>query len=108
MGKAAKTTISPGQVIGLNMAVYGNRAGSPAQILDAEMLNWLRGGMTREDGRLALFDQFADPVEKSLIKTAVAAGYAEPWFASPMRPQWTVFRLTRNGRAYLERLARAR
>jgi hypothetical protein len=90
------------------MTVYTNRAARAAQYTDAAMRAWLRGGTTRQDGRLALFDQLADPIDKSLIKTAVVSGYAEPWFASPMRPQWTVYRLTPKGRAFLERPAKTR
>ncbi len=90
------------------MTVYRNRAAVAARMLEADMRDWLRGGATRGDGRLALFDQFAEPIDKTLIKTAVASGYAEPWFASPMRPQWTVCRLTPKGRAFLERPAKAR
>ena len=90
------------------MAIYSNRADRAARILETEMRDWLRGGTTREDGRLALFDQFAEPVDKNVIKTAVASGFAEPWFASPMRPQWTVCRLTKKGREFLDDRAKSR
>lgn len=88
------------------MTVYRNRVAAAARIFDADLRDWLRGGTIRADGRLALFDQFAEPIDKDLIKSAVASGFAEPWFASPMRPQWTICRLTPKGRAFLERPAK--
>jgi len=83
------------------MTVSMDRAGQAARMLQADMNEWLRGGMGRKDGRLALFDLFAEPIDKQLIRKAIAAGLAEPWFASPMSPQWTVCRLTQKGRDYL-------
>jgi len=76
------------------MAMSRDRARSAARMFEADMRNWLRGGEARADGRLALFDQFGEPIDKKVVKSAIASGYAEPWFASPMRPQWTVCRLT--------------
>ena len=85
-----------------------NRAQQRAREIDMEMRNWLNGGLSREDGRLAIFDTFGEPVNKAVIKTAIASGYAEPWFSSPMRPQWTVCRLTAKGRAVVSSSAKAR
>lgn len=76
-----------------------SRATRFAQEIDVDMRDWLSGGLAREDGRLAIFDTFGEPVNKSVVKSAIAAGLAEPWFSSPMRPQWTVCRLTTKGRA---------
>ncbi|WP_427450737.1 hypothetical protein [Litorimonas sp. WD9-15] len=80
------------------MASGLNRASAKVRLREQEMMGWLRDGMGRADGRLALFDTFGEPVDKAIIQTAIAAGLAEPWFASPMRPQWTVCRLTAKGR----------
>ena len=85
-----------------------NRAQQRAREIDMEMRNWLSGGLNREDGRLAIFDRFGEPVNKAVIKTAIASGYAEPWFSSPMRPQWTVCRLTAKGRGVMSRSAKPR
>jgi len=90
------------------MAILDNRAGIAARIFDADMREWLRGGEAREDGRLALFDQFGEPIDKKVVKTAIASGLAEPWFANPMRPQWTVCRLTQKGHDFLDRPAKTR
>ena len=78
-----------------------NRAQFRARELDRNMYDWLSGGLGREDGRLALFDSFGEPIDKAVVKTAIASGYAEPWFSSPMRPQWMVCRLTAKGRGAL-------
>lgn len=90
------------------MTIYEDRAGRSVRITDADMQSWLRGGLNREDGRLALFDQFGEPIEKDIVRSAIASGLAQPWFSSPMRPQWTVCRLTPKGRAALDRPARTR
>ena len=83
------------------MTIYSNRAGYAARETEVEMRNWLQGGVDREDGRLAIFDMFGEPVNKAVIKSAISSGLAEPWFSSPMRPQWTVCRITPKGRAAL-------
>ena len=88
------------------MTNANNRAQQRAREIDMEMRNWLSGGLNREDGRLAIFDRFGEPVNKAVIKTAIASGYAEPWFSSPMRPQWTVCRLTAKGRGVMSRSAK--
>lgn len=80
------------------MTTLDQRADAKTRLREAELLDWLRGGLQREDGRLALFDHFGEPINKAVIRSAIAAGLAEPWFASPMRPQWTVCRLTGKGR----------
>ena len=91
-----------------NMAINRDRARIAARIFDADMREWLSGGEAREDGRLAIFDQFGEPIDKKVIKTAIASGFAEPWFASPMRPQWTVCRLTQKGHDFLGRPAKTK
>ncbi len=90
------------------MTIYSNRADMSARETELELRNWLRGGLDREDGRLAIFDMFGEPVNKAVVKSAIASGLAEPWFSSPMRPQWTVCRLTPKGRDVLIRSAHTR
>ena len=90
------------------MAMISARARAAARMLDSDLRVWLHGGEAREDGRLALFDQFGEPINKKIIRSAIDSGYAEPWFASPMRPQWTVCRLTPKGQDFLNRHAKTR
>ena len=91
-----------------NMAMNRDRARVAARIFEADLHEWLRGGESRVDGRLALFDRFGEPIDRKVIKTAIASGLAEPWFANPMRPQWTVCRLTPKGHDFLGHPAKAR
>ena len=85
-----------------------NRAQQRAREIDMGMRDWLNGGLNREDGRLAIFDTFGEPINKAVIKTAIASGFAEPWFSSPMRPQWMVCRLTAKGRAVVSPSAKTK
>ena len=80
------------------MATLERRASVKERLLETEMHGWLQGGLQREEGRLALFDEFGEPVQKAIVRRAIDKGLAEPWFANPMRPQWTVCRLTEKGR----------
>lgn len=68
-----------------------------AEEIEHEMEQWLRGGLAREDLRLALFDMFGERIDPEIVRAAIAARLAEPWFSSPMHPQWMVCRLTRQG-----------
>ncbi len=90
------------------MAIQDNRARVAARIFETDMREWLSGGEARDDGRLALFDQFGEPIDKKVVSAAIASGFAEPWFASPMRPQWTVCRLTSKGQDFLVRRAKTK
>lgn len=90
------------------MTIDMHRAGMTARETELELKNWLQGGFDRTDGRLAIFDTFGEPVNKAVIKSAISSGLAEPWFSSPMRPQWMVCRLTPKGRAAVSRSAKTR
>ena len=90
------------------MTINKHRAGISARETDLKLQNWLRGGLERPDGRLAIFDTFGEPVDKAVVKSAISLGLAEPWFSSPMRPQWMVCRLTAKGRVEASRSAKTR
>lgn len=90
------------------MTKPSDRADFTARETEMAMQDWLQGGLKRADGRLAIFDMFGEPIDKAVVKSAIAAGLAEPWFSSPMRPQWTVCRLTPRGRDALNRFAKTR
>lgn len=65
----------------------------------AAQLKWLARGLTQAGGKLPLFDDEGRSVPASTIKACMAAGWAEPWFSNPIKPDWLVCRLTDAGRA---------
>ena len=67
----------------------------------APLLEWLRRGLNQPGGKLPLFDENGQRVEKAVIKACLAAGWAERWFNNPLKPDWVVCRLTDAGRAVL-------
>jgi hypothetical protein len=73
-----------------------SRGPSPAQAL------WLARGLDQAGGKLPLFDAEGRRVAEKTIRACIAAGWAEPWFSNPIKPDWLVCRLTDAGRAALE------
>ncbi|WP_293723877.1 hypothetical protein [Stappia sp.] len=37
-------------------------------------------------------------MDERTVRSCVAAGWAEPWFSNPIKPDWLVCRLTEKGR----------
>lgn len=62
---------------------------------------WLRRGLDQAGGKLPLFDAAGQAIDPRTIRVCIAQGWAEPWFANPLKPDWLVCRLTANGRAAL-------
>ncbi|HYG87536.1 MAG TPA: hypothetical protein VD978_14850 [Azospirillum sp.] len=62
---------------------------------------WLRCGMDQPGGKLPLFDAQGRRVNPRTIRSCIDAGWAERWFANPLKPEWLVCRLTDSGRAML-------
>lgn len=60
---------------------------------------WLARGLGQAGGKLPLFDQDGRRVPEATIRACLAAGWAEPWFSNPIKPDWLVCRLTPAGRA---------
>lgn len=69
---------------------------SPAQ------RRWLERGLTQPGGKLPLFDGDGRKVNLQVVKKCVECGWAEPWFANQMKPEWLVCKLTSAGRSMLE------
>ncbi|SBV94792.1 conserved hypothetical protein [uncultured Alphaproteobacteria bacterium] len=70
-------------------------APTPAQI------KWLHRGLSQAGGKLPLFDETGRRVSGRMVRTCIARGWAEPWFANPLMPNWLVCRLTEDGRRLL-------
>ena len=62
-------------------------------------LAWLRRGLDQPGGKLPLFDGDGKKIDPRTIRRCLDAGWAEPWFANPVKPDWLVCRLTESGRA---------
>ena len=63
---------------------------------------WLARGLDQAGGKLPLFDADGRRVAEKTIRACIAAGWAEPWFCNPIKPDWLVCRLTEAGRAVAE------
>ena len=59
---------------------------------------WLLRGLDQPGGKLPLFDREGQPISPRTIKSCIARGWAEPWFANPIKPDWLVCKLTAAGR----------
>jgi len=61
---------------------------SPAQ------KRWLKSGIAQPGGKLPLFDDQGRQVPARTIRSCIDAGWAEPWFSNPIKPDWLVCKLT--------------
>jgi len=75
---------------------------SPAQ------RKWLERGLTQPGGKLPLFDMEGRKVSPAVVKKCVDAGWAEPWFANQLKPEWLVCKITPAGRQILDQTGAAR
>ena len=69
---------------------------------------WLRRGLDQPGGKLPLFDANGKKVDTRTIRACIESGWAEPWFANSIKPDWLVCKLTGSGRALALRALRAR
>jgi hypothetical protein len=60
---------------------------------------WLACGLAQPGGKLPLFDADGRRVDARTIRSCIEQGWAEQWFANPLKPDWLVCRLTDTGRA---------
>ena len=58
---------------------------------------YLTRGLNEPGGKLPLFDREGREIPKKTIEACIAHGWAEPWIANPMKPDWLVCRLTPAG-----------
>lgn len=63
---------------------------------------WLERGLVQPGGKLPLFDGEGQQVSERTVRSCIASGWAEPWFANPLKPDWLICRLTPAGRALFE------
>jgi len=63
----------------------------------AAQLRWLKRGADQPGGKLPLFDENGRAIPARTIRACIAAGWAEPWFSNPIKPDWLVCKLTDDG-----------
>lgn len=63
--------------------------------------DYLSAGLKQPGGKLPLFDARGQEISASLIQSCIEKGYAQRWFANPLKPDWLVCRLTDKGRKAL-------
>lgn len=60
---------------------------------------YLRRGLDQAGGKLPLFDLDGQRVDDEIVRSCIDEGWAEPWFANKLKPDWLVCKLTPAGRA---------
>lgn len=75
--------------------------GEPASRPTDPQRRYLERGLTQPGGKLPLFSADGREVPPRTIQACLANGWAEPWLANPIKPEWLVCRLTAKGRAAL-------
>ena len=73
----------------------------------AAQRRYLARGLEQPGGKLPLFDEFGQQISPSTVQACVRHGWAEPWFANPIKPDWLVCKLTAGGHAVLGRAAKS-
>ena len=63
---------------------------------------WLKRGLGEAGGKLPLFDDKGRKISDRTVKSCIQHGWAEPWFANPLKPDWLVCKLTDAGRVLAE------
>ena len=70
--------------------------------------SWLTRGLKQPGGKLPLFDEFGQAVDPRTVQSCIEQGWAEPWFANPLKPDWLVCKLTAAGRHLVDGAAETR
>ncbi|MEP2704804.1 MAG: hypothetical protein ABJQ71_12535 [Roseibium sp.] len=62
--------------------------------MTAVQRRWLQRGIKQPGGKLPLFDDNGREIPTRTIRACIDAGWAEPWFSNPIKPDWLVCKLT--------------
>ncbi len=73
----------------------------------AAQRQYLTRGLTQAGGKLPLFDEWGQAISPKTVRACIRAGWAEPWFNNPLKPDWLVCKLTDKGRLVLGTVAQA-
>lgn len=80
------------------MAVTTTKSAARRKKLSQDERDYLALGLSQPGGKLPLFDMRGQAIDPKVIKGCLSKGYAERWFANPIKPDWLVCRLTESGR----------
>ncbi|HHL42355.1 MAG TPA: hypothetical protein ENJ42_01950 [Hellea balneolensis] len=75
---------------------------SKSQRPSAQECAYLKRGLKQPGGKLPIFDAHGQRVSARTIQACLEKGFAEPWFANPLKPDWLVCRITDTGRQVLK------
>lgn len=81
----------------------GSEAEVPARAADRNakptwaQVRYLIRGLKEPGGKLPLFDDEGQEIDLRTIRSCIARGWAQPWFANPVKPDWLVCKLTPAG-----------
>jgi hypothetical protein len=92
---AVSTSPAGDNAVSTGETVEGNAAGAKPT---AAQMRYLREGLKQPGGKLPLFDAHGQEVSVRTIRSCIERGWAEPWFANPVKPDWLVCKLTETGR----------
>ncbi|CAN5281390.1 hypothetical protein BH10PSE9_BH10PSE9_26150 [soil metagenome] len=79
----------------------------PAIRLTAAQRAYLMQGLEQPGGKLPLFDVHGREIDRKTVESCLSKGWAEPWFANPMKPDWLVCKLTAAGYSVLGKVPTA-
>ena len=65
-------------------------------------IDYLKLGRNQAGGKLPLFDRDGQQIKGVTIKSCMANGWAVPWFDNPIKKDWLVCKLTREGLVLLQ------
>ena len=65
-------------------------------------IRWLLRGADEPGGKLPLFDDNGQKISERTVRSCIEKGWAEPWFHNPLKPDWTICKLTESGRAIIK------
>jgi len=75
-----------------------SREAPPGGVPTSGQAKYLRRGLAQPGGKLPLFDENGQEISPRTIRACIDRGWAEPWFANPIKADWLVCRLTALGR----------
>ncbi len=59
---------------------------------------WLKRGLAQPGGKLPLFDEVGQRYDPRTLRACLDKGWAAPWIANPLKPDWLICKLTEAGR----------